>query len=511
MKAVAEGVGLPAIEATRTPSLPPPGAPIMSLVLQIEGPAPSQAPLATVWTALCAVAESLGVSVPPVLEAETRLSDDVGSALAVLALLRTASAAVPELVLSVSGSALPGLPPLPVMLRAGKACRPRHGAAPSPDAHRDLQLVSCIRTHWSHHSGRLGLDDALPRVDAPPEGLVLQAAGDAVVVHNRTGAPLQDLVVEVLGWTDGQVHSRTATPPRALAPGATARWPLRGSGRGQSTAQAQAKRVLATDSGTSPVAATDAGALVVVPLSTNHDASCSVCVAVEDSQGALLGVQVLPMVPPTAAAPVLVSLPEPKRAARARWAWTQHRTITAEPVPVPAVERPDGLDLPAPSLSPPEAAHEPGPQPAARPAAAAPLPVVAAPPPRPMPDPTGAGSDRYSRAEQEPWATVSALFPLNSLDMDGRDRVRSMLQSQRVATIVAGCNISSSTGWKTTVQTMRRLIAHDDASVRIAAASGIGALAGPAMEHLLVRLVEHDPEQSVRDAAGAALASLRSR
>ena len=511
-----QGVGLPDNGVTRTPLVLPHGTSIMSLVLRIEGPEPAHTTLQEVWTALLQVAASLSTPVPRSLSPETTLPDDTGAALVTLALLRTASAAVPELVFNVSGAAVAGIPSLPVVLREGSACRPRRGALPSPDAHSDQQLVACVRAHWQHRSAALGLDEVLPRLSAPATGLVLRAEGDSVEVHNSTGSPLQDLVIELFGWSDGRIVDQTVSAPRSLAPGATARWPLSQLSATQCTARAHAKRVVARRSGAAAVSPTATGALVVVPLPSEPDPPCSLAVAVEDASGALLGVHALASAPPSATLPLVVSLAEPSLAARARWTWTQHRTLCTPMVPVASSDQPVRLDTPAApqGLGPPLPTEDPVADPRVLTPAPAPAPAPVAAPNqtvRAVPPVTAAGSDRYARAEREPWTAVSALFPADSLDMDGRDRVRAMLQSQRVASIVAGCNISRATGWKTTVQTMRRLVSHDEAAVRLAAAAGIGALAGPAMEHLLVRLVEQDPDPAVREGATAALADLRSR
>ena len=328
------GVGLLDNGVTRTSPVLPHGTSIMSLVLRIEGPAPAQTALQEVWTALSQVAASLSTPVPHSLSPETTLPDDIGAALVTLALLRTASAAVPELVFSVSGAAVAGLPPLPLVLREGSACRPRRGALPSPDAHSDQQLVACVRAHWLHRSAALGLDEVLPRVSAPATGLVLRADGDSLEVHNSTGSPLQDLVIELFGWRDGHIVDRTVSAPRSLAPGATARWPLRQLSATACTARARAERVVARRSGAVGVSPTATGALVVVPLPPEPDPPCSLAVAVEDAAGALLGVHALASAPPSATLALVVSLAEPSLAARARWTWTQHRTLCTPMVPV---------------------------------------------------------------------------------------------------------------------------------------------------------------------------------
>ena len=126
-----------------------------------------------------------------------------------------------------------------------------------------------------------------------------------------------------------------------------------------------------------------------------------------------------------------------------------------------------------------------------------------APPPPPV--------DRFSQAVQRPWAEVADLFPSDSLGIDGRDRVRAMLKSDAPEEVVAACRISIATTWRTTVQPMRRLLDHPHPEVRAAAAAGIGALAGPAMEHLLRKKVETDPDPAVRDAAAAGIDAIAAR
>ena len=89
--------------------------------------------------------------------------------------------------------------------------------------------------------------------------------------------------------------------------------------------------------------------------------------------------------------------------------------------------------------------------------------------------------------------------------------MRSLIKSEDPAEIVAGLQVARSTRWKTTVQYMRALVRHASPEVRASAATGIGALAGPAMEMLLRGLVDGDPVAEVRSAAQAALADMASR
>jgi HEAT repeat protein len=106
---------------------------------------------------------------------------------------------------------------------------------------------------------------------------------------------------------------------------------------------------------------------------------------------------------------------------------------------------------------------------------------------------------------------VAEQFPPDSLDINGRDRVRALLKSDDPAEVIAGCRIATATGWRTTVQAMRRLLDHPKPQIRAVAAIGIGALAGPAMEHLLRRRVEQDPDPAVQAAAKEGIAAIASR
>ena len=153
------------------------------------------------------------------------------------------------------------------------------------------------------------------------------------------------------------------------------------------------------------------------------------------------------------------------------------RSVSAAPVPVAAPPRP------TPPADPPR------------------LPPVAAPP----------SADRIQRAITEPLEAVASLFPADSLDSAGRDRVRELLHSPLVEERIAGCRIATACGWRTTVHAMRRMLEDADPWLRAAAATGIGALAGPAMEHLLRQLVERDSDPAVVEAARAGMAAIADR
>lgn len=132
--------------------------------------------------------------------------------------------------------------------------------------------------------------------------------------------------------------------------------------------------------------------------------------------------------------------------------------------------------------------------------------LPAAPPAPPPPAP-----DRFADAVMRSWEEVADAFPPDSLDIAGRDRVRAMLKSDDPDEVTAGCRIATATGWRTTVQAMRRLLEHPLPGIRAVAATGIGALAGPAMEHLLRRRVEQDPDPVVRAAAEAGITAINAR
>jgi len=197
----------------------------------------------------------------------------------------------------------------------------------------------------------------------------------------------------------------------------------------------------------------------------------------------------------------------PTGAAQARWvadaATTLAGPLWTEPVGGTIGDQPRPPRTPAPV---PTSVAPSAPEPArrsARPRAPA-LPAAPAAPPPPAPD-------RFTDAVRRPWDEVADQFAPDSLDIAGRDRVRAMLKSDDPAEVTAGCRIATATGWRTTVQAMRRLLDHPDAQIRAVAATGIGALAGPAMEHLLRRRVEQDPDPAVQAAAQAGIAAIASR
>ena len=89
--------------------------------------------------------------------------------------------------------------------------------------------------------------------------------------------------------------------------------------------------------------------------------------------------------------------------------------------------------------------------------------------------------------------------------------MRELLHSPLVEERIAGCRIATACGWRTTVHAMRRMLEDADPGLRAAAATGIGALAGPAMEHLLRQLVERDSDPAVVEAARAGMAAIADR
>ena len=97
-----------------------------------------------------------------------------------------------------------------------------------------------------------------------------------------------------------------------------------------------------------------------------------------------------------------------------------------------------------------------------------------------------------------------ALFDGQSLDPEGRDRVRAMIQGTQPQDIIRGCKVARITAWKSIVQNMRGLVRHADPRVRLEVARAMGALAGPVMGPVLRPLAE-DPNAEVRAAAAAAL------
>lgn len=100
---------------------------------------------------------------------------------------------------------------------------------------------------------------------------------------------------------------------------------------------------------------------------------------------------------------------------------------------------------------------------------------------------------------------AAARFDGHTLDSQGRDRVRTMLRSTDPAELATACRIARVTGWRSTVQAIKRCVRHADTRVRLEAVQALFALGGPSMA-LAVRPLAKDPAPEVRQAAAAALA-----
>lgn len=235
--------------------------------------------------------------------------------------------------------------------------------------------------------------------------------------------------------------------------------------------------------------------------------------------------------PATEAAPVAALTPSPP---------ARDPDPPEAPEATPAVQAPPttGAQVPPPppravAPEPPPMAPTPDPAPAAEvpPAAPTPPPPAALTEPpllpptettettQPMVAPPANAEPSAPTAEADtpadPWtlwddgdsAAAEAAFTTHTLDSDGRARVRAMLQSPATDQIVYGCRIARLTGWRSTTMALRRLLSHEDASVREAAVRAVGALAGPALIRS-VRVLVQDNNSQVRAAAMSALLSL---
>ena len=138
-------------------------------------------------------------------------------------------------------------------------------------------------------------------------------------------------------------------------------------------------------------------------------------------------------------------------------------------------------------------------------------PKLEAPAPRPPPR-----DDLDVITEHDPWKLVDAGDPAraervfaqgNGLDAAGRQRVQGMWAAADPDTVSLACRIARLTGWKSAVQTLRRLLTHPHPDVRRDAAAAIGDLAGPSLA-VALRSLSADPDAEVRSVAGEALAKL---
>ncbi len=113
-----------------------------------------------------------------------------------------------------------------------------------------------------------------------------------------------------------------------------------------------------------------------------------------------------------------------------------------------------------------------------------------------------------------PWSALdvsdidraAARFVGHSLDSNGRDRVRAMLQSTSPADIAAGCRIARVTQWRSMAQTIKKCVRHGDTRVRLEAVQALRELGGPGMA-VAIRPLLTDSAPEVREAAEAALAA----
>lgn len=187
---------------------------------------------------------------------------------------------------------------------------------------------------------------------------------------------------------------------------------------------------------------------------------------------------------PAAAAP-LQALPQPHQAAP----------------PVAPSPAPPAPPAPAP---PPPAQTAPAEAPAEE---AAPAPPARRLPPKPRnpyarPPRPDKNAGAFAALAEGGWEAAEPLFAADGLDARGRERVRDMLRSDEPDSIAMGVRIAATTGWRSAVQNMRRLVEHPDARVRLEVAAALGVLAGRSMLSL-VRQLMVDEDEGVKAAAEA--------
>lgn len=110
-----------------------------------------------------------------------------------------------------------------------------------------------------------------------------------------------------------------------------------------------------------------------------------------------------------------------------------------------------------------------------------------------------------------PWENVqagnyeAAIAQLDSLDSEGRDLTRRLIDSAVAAEIVTGLRIATRCNWRSSVTMARRLLHHEDPQVREQACRTCGELGGPSLV-IPLRASLKDPDPRVRRAADAAIA-----
>ena len=110
-----------------------------------------------------------------------------------------------------------------------------------------------------------------------------------------------------------------------------------------------------------------------------------------------------------------------------------------------------------------------------------------------------------------PWENIqagnyeAAIAQLDSLDSEGRDLTRRLIDSDKAGEIVTGLRIATRCNWRSSVTMARRLLHHDDPQVREQACRTCGELGGPSLV-IPLRASLKDPDPRVRRAADAAIA-----
>ena len=124
-----------------------------------------------------------------------------------------------------------------------------------------------------------------------------------------------------------------------------------------------------------------------------------------------------------------------------------------------------------------------------------------------------AGGEDALHEQHDPWQLLDRghidlaeqVFAAGvTLDSAGRDRVRELVRSDDTALVALGARVARYADWRSFVGTLRQLLRHESPEVRVEAATGIGAMAGPAMLPTVEALAS-DPDPRVREAGQAAV------
>jgi len=130
------------------------------------------------------------------------------------------------------------------------------------------------------------------------------------------------------------------------------------------------------------------------------------------------------------------------------------------------------------------------------------------PSPSPAPRPANPDASAWQLLEAGDFDAAEALLVGTELDTDGRAVVRALLQDTDPARVAAGCRVARITGWRSSASNLRRLLQHGDTRVRLAAVEAVGALAGPGLVPVLLRMSGSDASPEVRVAAEAAIEAI---